>query len=300
MKIFISWSGASSREVAVALSNWLPKVIQGVQPFVSAKDIDKGTNWTYELTKELQDTDFGIICLAPDNLLSPWLNYEAGAITKSVESRVAPVLFHVSKDEVQAPLSQLQLTEIELEEFELLMASVNKAADNQLSGEQVKEAVSVWWPSLDKAISEIEVPPKEAGNSSTPAMPSEPVKPTADIAELLGNVLGHVRQFDRKLNRLEASILDSSDSRRRLPSKGAAKRYLESRIRKMGGDIKSISIDEDKFQVVLTETLPESDTLKLIETGREVAEKESLEIWFSMPERTLIVSPTGKVSEIPF
>lgn len=60
MKVFISWSGTASREVAEALRWWLPKVIQGTNPFVSAKDIDKGANWTSVLSTELADTDFGI------------------------------------------------------------------------------------------------------------------------------------------------------------------------------------------------------------------------------------------------
>lgn len=300
MKIFISWSGATSREVAVTLSNWLPKVIQGVHPFVSAKDIDKGTNWTYELTKELNDTNFGIICLAPDNLLSPWLNYEAGAITKSVDSRVAPVLFHVLREDVQPPLSQLQLTDIALEEFELLIASINKAAGNPLSGEQVKEAVSVWWPSLMDAIGAIEVPHKVSGSSLGPATPSEPVKPTADVSEMLNDVLGFVRRLDRKLNRLESSILDSSDSERSASPMRAAKMYLRSEISGIGGSIGSISFRDEKITVKLKDTLPESDDPKLMDIGRTVARNESVETWISMPERTLVARPSGEVTEIPF
>ena len=37
MKIFISWSGTTSRAVAEALHAWLPKVLQGVEPFLSAR-----------------------------------------------------------------------------------------------------------------------------------------------------------------------------------------------------------------------------------------------------------------------
>lgn len=92
---------------------------------MSAKDIDKGSNWIVELARELEDSEFGIICLAPDNLLSPWLNYEAGAITKSVNSRVCPILFGVDKGDVKPPMSQLQLTAIEKDEFVLLMGSMN-------------------------------------------------------------------------------------------------------------------------------------------------------------------------------
>ena len=98
MKVFISWSGGTSRAVAEVLHWWLPRVIQGVRPFVSAKDIDKGANWTVELARELEDAAFGIICLTPDNLTSPWLHYEAGAITRSVDSRVCPLLYGLKNE----------------------------------------------------------------------------------------------------------------------------------------------------------------------------------------------------------
>jgi hypothetical protein len=138
VKVFISWSGATSRLVAEALSVWMPKVIQGLEPFVSAKDIDKGANWTVELARELEDAEFGVICLAPDNLLSPWLNYEAGAITKSVNSRVCPILFEVERSQVKPPISQLQMTSTSTDDFLLLMASMNKVAGSPLTAEALK------------------------------------------------------------------------------------------------------------------------------------------------------------------
>jgi len=41
MKVFISWSGQRSAAVADALRYWLPKVIQALEPWMSADDIEK-------------------------------------------------------------------------------------------------------------------------------------------------------------------------------------------------------------------------------------------------------------------
>lgn len=42
LKVFISWSGERSKEMANALREWLPMVLQYVEPFVSDKDISAG------------------------------------------------------------------------------------------------------------------------------------------------------------------------------------------------------------------------------------------------------------------
>jgi len=85
MKVFITFSGERSRSVASALHRWIPRVLQSVAPWLSEEDIQKGKRWRPEVAKALSETHFGILCLTPDNLLSPWIHFEAGALAKSIE-----------------------------------------------------------------------------------------------------------------------------------------------------------------------------------------------------------------------
>jgi hypothetical protein len=39
MKVFISWSGEQSKEIAEAFRNWLPGVLQAEKPYFSPDDI---------------------------------------------------------------------------------------------------------------------------------------------------------------------------------------------------------------------------------------------------------------------
>jgi hypothetical protein len=168
MKVFLSWSGEMSHEVAVALYNWLPYVIQAVKPFISS-EIEKGENWQDELMAELNDTDtcYGIVCVTPYNLNAPWLNFEAGAIAKAItRSYVAPFLFRVESPPVRGPLQPYQATKADQEEevFRLLCSINNRLKpEAKLTQEVLRGEFKSWWPELQSKLEQI---PNESDNET--------------------------------------------------------------------------------------------------------------------------------------
>src|SRR4051794_40310774 len=104
MKLFISWSGPRSRLVASALRTALEVVFDGVEPWMSQTDLEPGARWAQVLGKELENTDFGIICVSSDNVNSSWLNFEAGCLAKQTDSsRVVPFLIDLEKKSLTGP-----------------------------------------------------------------------------------------------------------------------------------------------------------------------------------------------------
>jgi hypothetical protein len=85
MQVFISWSGQRSRAVAEVLRTWLPKVIQSLDPWMSDEDIDAGSRWLADVTTSLNQAKVGLICVTPENQHKPWLLFEAGALSRSIE-----------------------------------------------------------------------------------------------------------------------------------------------------------------------------------------------------------------------
>lgn len=169
MKVFLSWSGEMSHQVASALRDWLPYVIQSVRPFISSGDINKGARWSDMLAHELNDTQYGIICITPYNINAAWLNFEAGALSKIIDrSCVMPFLFHVDRSAVRGPLSQFQATIYEKEDIFDLLTSINNrfAPEERLEHEILSRELDVWWKKLREALDAIPDIPGDNGPES--------------------------------------------------------------------------------------------------------------------------------------
>ncbi|CAA7621955.1 hypothetical protein MTBLM5_420002 [Magnetospirillum sp. LM-5] len=129
MKVFISWSGTRSETLAKALREWFPLVLNYVEPWVSQSDIEAGERWGIEVAKELESSNFGVICVTRENLTSPWLLFESGALAKSMQDgRVIPLLLDLDFKEISGPLAQFQAKKAEQAGIKELVLSLNKAA----------------------------------------------------------------------------------------------------------------------------------------------------------------------------
>lgn len=104
MKVFISWSGDLSHDLAEAFRTSLPGALQTVRPYFTPADIEKGTRWSNEIAKELESSDVGVLFVTRDNINSSWLLYEAGALSKSLDKlRVCPMFFGLTHTDLPAP-----------------------------------------------------------------------------------------------------------------------------------------------------------------------------------------------------
>lgn len=157
MKIFISWSGSKSKKLAEAFNKWLPSTIQAVKPYFSPNDIDKGSRWALEIAKELEETDIGLLFLTKDNIKAPWLMFEAGALSKSMEnSRVVPLLFELEPTDIKGPLTSFQSSKFEKEEIRSLLVTINNQLDDKGLDTKVLDSVfDKWWPDLNEQIDNI-------------------------------------------------------------------------------------------------------------------------------------------------
>jgi hypothetical protein len=167
MNVFLSWSGPKSKQVAEALRNWIPGVLQAVRPYFSDEDLQPGKQWTPALAAQLESTDVGLICMTSENLDAPWLMFEAGALAKRLDTaRVIPLLLDVEASDIRGPLAQFQLVKFEEKKFRDVMDVINASLGERALPMNVLDGVfKKWWPDLLQQISAIKA---QASSSPQP------------------------------------------------------------------------------------------------------------------------------------
>jgi hypothetical protein len=127
-KVFISWSGELSKRVTRVWKDLVREAFDAVEPFMSEENIGAGERGLAKVANELSGTSFGIIVVTQENQASPWLNYEAGALSKDVDDetvRVAPALVDFArKSDVTGPLGQFQASLLNRDGVEYILLEI--------------------------------------------------------------------------------------------------------------------------------------------------------------------------------
>lgn len=215
MKVFLCWSGERSKALANVFYNWLPMVIQAINPWMSENDVNKGARWFSEISENLKSSQLGIICLTPENLNEPWIHFEAGALAGSLplnKQSVCTYLFQVRYKELKPPLSEFQYTTTDKDDTRRLIETINKVLmdkdkekgiDNRaLPDDKLSKQFDMWWKEFDEKISSI--PPSQ---SEVPHRAEEDI-----LNEILGTVRNIERNSGTKVWRVDSSgnLLDVS------------------------------------------------------------------------------------------
>ena len=106
-----------------------------LKPWISSHDIDKGARWNAEVSARLEETSFGIVCLTPENLKDPWINFEAGSLSKLRDAKVCTLLIDLAPSDVPFPLAQFQATRTDKDDFFKLIETINAACGASGLGE---------------------------------------------------------------------------------------------------------------------------------------------------------------------
>lgn len=275
MKVFISWSGNTSLKVAQLLREWLPYVVNSIEPYVSSDDIDKGARWSVDIAKELEDSTFGILCVTKDNLEAPWLSFEAGALSKTMEkSFVTPFLFDIKRSEVQGPILQFQSTIFEKEDIKKMVKTLNKACgDYGISEARIDKSFDVWYPTLEKGLLEL----KSLSINESENNISEESTHTSVILE---EILDLSRDNQKLLKNPDSQVVEAIENLKELLENIARRSsvsYEQRRINQQYSerilkDIMNMSRSRSSYGFLMTLSLFKDDFPWIYEMGKELVD----------------------------
>jgi hypothetical protein len=191
MRVFISWSGEPSRSVAQALRDWLPMVVQHVEPWMSDADIESGRRWNDEVAAELEKADYGIICLTASNIERPWLLFEAGALAKRFDTaRVVPLLIDLGPADVAMPLASFQGRPLSQDGMLRLVRDMNAGRVQPLPAAQLDQLFEGMWPALS-----IRVTAAQARFAASPL-----IQAPREAEDVMAELVETVRRIERRMD----------------------------------------------------------------------------------------------------
>lgn len=225
MKVFLSWSGNRSKEVATLLSEWLCCVIQAIRPWISTRDLDRGSLWFGEINDQLKDTTVGVICLTQENKTRPWILFEAGALAKGLStSRVCTLLIDLETKDIEDPLAQFNHTFPTRESILGLVKTLNSAlGSNGLDIRILDQVFDTYWPQFESKFSTI----LEQTKSNEPSKP----RPKEDV---LSEILENTRIMSSRIRKLEAEV-----------DRGQQRDFLDFSPNMLRKQIYELAINED-------------------------------------------------------
>lgn len=177
------------------LRDWIKCALQASDPWISSKDLDKGSLWFSAISDQLKDTKVGIVCLTKENKEKPWILFESGALAKGISSnKVCTFLIGLTPADLKDPLAQFNHTLPDEESMKQLLSTINNELGEQGLEEKILDQVfSTYWPQFKKQFDEI-----------IAKMPvNEEAAPTRSNDDILTEILYTTRTLDKRIRSLE-------------------------------------------------------------------------------------------------
>lgn len=110
-EVFFSWSGDKSKEIALKFQDLFKRVFEpAVTSFMSSRDIGAGRRSLDVLFSKLEQCNYGISFVDAENAKAPWMQFEAGALSKLIDtSRVMVLILDGNVQSLEdTPLNEFQ------------------------------------------------------------------------------------------------------------------------------------------------------------------------------------------------
>jgi len=153
--------------------------------------------------------------LTKDNVNAPWIQFEAGALSKLDDSRVGVFLIDATMKDISSPLKCFQTTKFNRDEFKKLISSIHKFSGSRVPWENINGTFEAMWEELEISIKEII---STYSNDTENSRKEEKEPKLSNLDEVLEEVLQLLRKQDlllsnpNNLNRLVNQFIENKEN----------------------------------------------------------------------------------------
>lgn len=192
MDLFLSWSTERSKKLASIFNKWVTKVIPQLDVYYSPDDIQPGERWSDSIKGGLKGNPMGIFFVVEENIVQPWLNFEAGAISNQVgNTNVIPLLHDIDPSRITGPLTQFQAISYSKEDLRRLINLINLNITDVRKIDQLilNDIFEKWYPDFERQY--------ETFKKENPSPDVKEVSGTLDEDGQLSEILSILRSMER-------------------------------------------------------------------------------------------------------
>jgi len=161
MQIYFSWAGETSYRVALSVRELINAIFPRLDLWVPSEDIQGGVRWSSKLTQYLDQSSIGVICVDPSNYLSRWVQFEAGAIAKSIEmDKIKLIRFQLNAENIRGPLAQFHSIGVDKNEILEFLELVRSNIDHfTISYMELRANLDLNWSNFEGKLAKLRVEP---------------------------------------------------------------------------------------------------------------------------------------------
>jgi hypothetical protein len=155
VRVFLSWSGETSKLVAKALHDGMELLSPRLEPWLS-EDLEPGAEWASTLVPQIRRARLAVLCLTRRNVSAAWIAFETGAYYSSSRLRkaVVPFLLDIPPAELTFPLALFQSVSADWTGLKMLFTRIGELVGIDASTVEEQFAKSIW-PQLNDQLTTI-------------------------------------------------------------------------------------------------------------------------------------------------
>lgn len=164
MKVFLNWSGEESRRIASLLRDWLPEVINALEPWLAADSFGRENRWLEVNAGPFSEAGMIVACVTTANAGEDWKSLDPSKFELSI-AESAPLLVLLLVAGVDAASLRnvpdgASVIRLDRSGLKLLAEKLNSLADQPTDYDVLGRRFEGLWPRLEQCLPTIEVFPE--------------------------------------------------------------------------------------------------------------------------------------------